>query len=109
MPSLFDTAFALESERAVSEMGEALVVNGTGVEGIVSPVDQSSELSAALGGRTELPSFNVHLTAEAAQGCAVRKGSPVVWKTVTARVSKLTDMGSAGVMLECGPPQTRDL
>lgn len=109
MPSPFDQAFAIESARAVEEMGETVTVNGTSVDGIVSPVDQSSELSARLGGKTELPSFNVHLTQETAQGCGVRKGSVVVWKTVTAKVSKLTDLGGAGVKLECGPQQTRDL
>ncbi|WP_050028909.1 hypothetical protein [Verrucomicrobium sp. BvORR034] len=108
----FDDAFDQAAEDGNEEMGEKLTINGVpDVLGTVSDRGFSTALSQTIGGKTELPDFDVYLSLSAVRQCNPEKGHKVLRqkKGIVGRVMLVQDLGGAGVMLTCGPVQTRDV
>jgi hypothetical protein len=108
----FDEAFAVEADVAQEVMGEMLRINGVeDVPGVVPVQDFTTALSPTIGGKTQQPGFEVYLTLAAVAKCQVQKGHLVErpLKGIRGRVMQVQDLGGAGVMLTCGPEQTRDV
>ena len=107
--SSFDNHWEAASEAFAAEMGEEMLVHDSHLVAVSTPVTSRDRYDPAAGGRVKEQMFTVFLTRNDALAVVPLKGQLVTLKrnNLTGRIMAVSDLGGAGICLDCQPLNQR--